>query len=287
MKNVLVVSNYNAGRKQALMQKKLLHKFLLKRCQKFKFISIDEFDEIDLKEFDTVFAMGGDGTVNKIVKKIIKDDAEIILGIIPCGTANLLAAKLGLSINIKNNLKIIEKNKTKAIDVLDINGQLSILRCGFGYDPEIICKTPQSLKNKFGYFAYFISGILFALRLKVKNYQILIDEKEIKLDASCLIIANSANMYRNFISIANDCELDDEIFEVFALKAVNPITFFYEFLKIIFGIKKDNSRAKYLKAKFLLIKNHWSACHIDGEKTKLKDDILVKIISNKIKVFCR
>ena len=73
MKNVLVVSNYNAGRKQALMHKKMMHKFLLQKCHKFKFISVDELNDTEINDYDTIFAIGGDGTVNKIVSLIIKN----------------------------------------------------------------------------------------------------------------------------------------------------------------------------------------------------------------------
>ena len=147
MKNVLVVSNYRAGRKTAILNKKKLRKFLYKNSENFKIIDICDVDNIDITEFDTIIAMGGDGTVNKVIPLIINTDKT--LGIIPCGTANLLAAKLGIPTNLKKALKILKKGKIKKIDVVDINGIPSILRFGLGYDADIIGKTPQSLKNKF------------------------------------------------------------------------------------------------------------------------------------------
>ena len=57
MNNVLVVSNFNAGRKKALMHKKALMKFLLKTCEKFRFVSIEEFNELNIEEFDTIIAI--------------------------------------------------------------------------------------------------------------------------------------------------------------------------------------------------------------------------------------
>ena len=85
MKNVLVVSNYNAGRKQAVLHKKVFHKFLMKNSEHFRFISIEEFEFVNIDLYDTIFAIGGDGTVNKIIPSIINTDK--VLGIIPCGTA--------------------------------------------------------------------------------------------------------------------------------------------------------------------------------------------------------
>jgi len=285
MKNALVVYNYNAGRKQAVIYKKIIHRFLFKRCSKFKFVSVDEFEQTDLGKYDTVFAVGGDGTVNKVAKYLAGTDKT--LAIIPSGTANLLSAKLGISTNLKKTLKIIDKNNIVKIDAININGLPCFLRFGIGYDSDIICKTPQSLKNKFGYFAYFIAGIIFALRLTPKTYDIETENEEFRTNATCIIVANASNMYKNLFSVGQDSKIDDGYFDIFILKAKNPITFFYEFLRIMFGIKKENSRAYYLKAQELRIKNTWTACHIDGEKTKLKDDIKLSIVPKILKVYSK
>jgi len=288
MKNVLVVSNYNAGRKEALAHKKELHKFLLKRCQRFKFISIDELNDVTVDDYDTIFAIGGDGTVNRIVELIVKNNAfDKVLGIVSCGTANLLAAKLGLSQNLIETLKIFDNNNIKEIDVMQINGKISVLRCGFGFDSDIICKTPQSLKNKFGYFSYFIAGIIFALRLNLKAYNIIYDNKSLDTNASALIIANAANMYRNWFSVAENCRLNDGILDIFILKTDNPLIFFIEFLRILFGFKTDSNRALYLNARNIKIQNNWTVCHIDGEKNNLKNDIEISLLPQKIKVLCK
>ena len=285
MKNVLVVSNYNAGRKKAIMYKKLLHKFLMRNSENFKFITIDELDEIRNREYDVILAMGGDGTVNKIIPYIINTNKT--LGIIPAGTANLLAANLGLSMKLKKTLNIIRKGNTQKIDVIDINGNYCALRCGFGYDSDIICKTTQNLKNKFGYFAYFIAGIIFALRLKKREYKMVIDDELYNIKASGIIFANAANMYRSIVSIANNSKLDDGLMDIFVLKTTNPIIFFFEFINIILGRRKSSKRAQYIHARNITIENTWLACHIDGEKKNLKDEIKMKICNKQINVICK
>ncbi len=283
MNCVLIVTNFNAGRKRAVRYKKRVIDFVLKYTKSFKFVDIDEFRETDLAPYDTIFAMGGDGTVNKIIPYIVNTDK--VLGIIPCGTANLLAAKLGLSGNINKTLKIIEKQNVKKIDVFDINENKCVLRCGLGYDSDIICKTPQSLKNRFGYFAYFIAGIIFGFRLKNKEYKMTIDGDMKEVKASCIIFANAANMYKNIVTLGNGAELDDGLMDIFVLKITNPVIFYIEFLSIILGIRNNNIRAEYLKAKNIKIENNWLMCHIDGEKKNLKGDIEIKILEKAVRVF--
>lgn len=283
MKNVLVINNPNAGRKKAAKYKKLVIQFLLRKNCSFKTIEISKLTSTDFEEFDTVFAIGGDGTVNKVIPYIVNTDK--VLGIIPCGTANLLAAKLNIPTNPKKALEIINHSVIKNVDVLKVQDKYSVLRFGLGYDSDIICKTPQSLKNKFGYFAYFLAGILFALRLKQKSYTIFFNDKKLSILATCIIVANAGNMYRNLVSISNNCNLQDGKFEVFILKVKNPITFFIEFLGIIFNYKNSNSKAMYFQTNELLIKNEFSTGHIDGEKQKFKDDIKINIVPKSVKVF--
>lgn len=283
MKNVLVINNPNAGRKKAAKYKKLVIQFLLRKNCSFKTIEISKLTSTDFEEFDTVFAIGGDGTVNKVIPYIVNTDK--VLGIIPCGTANLLAAKLNIPTNPKKALEIINHSLIKNVDVLKVQDKYSVLRLGLGYDSDIICKTPQSLKNKFGYFAYFLAGILFALRLKQKSYTIFFNNKKLSILATCIIVANAGNMYRNLVSISNNCNLQDGKFEVFILKVKNPITFFIEFLGIIFNYKNSNSKAMYFQTNELLIKNEFSTGHIDGEKQKFKDDIKINIVPKSVKVF--
>lgn len=283
MKNVLVINNPNAGRKKAAKYKKLVIQFLLRKNCSFKTIEISKLTSTDFEEFDTVFAIGGDGTVNKVIPYIVNTDK--VLGIIPCGTANLLAAKLNIPTNLKKALEIINHSVIKNVDVLKVQDKYSVLRLGLGYDSDIICKTPQSLKNKFGYFAYFLAGILFALRLKQKSYTIFFNDKKLSILATCIIVANAGNMYRNLVSISNNCNLQDGKFEVFILKVKNPITFFIEFLGIIFNYKNSNSKAMYFQTNELLIKNEFSTGHIDGEKQKFKDDIKINIVPKSVKVF--
>lgn len=283
MKNVLVVNNPHSGRRQALKYKKSVIKFLFGKHIKFKCIGIDEVENTAFEEFDTVFVIGGDGTVNKIIPYVINSDK--VIGIIPSGTANLLAAKLQIPSDVNKALKVIESGKISDIDTLKINDKYSILRFGLGYDSDIICKTPQSLKNRFGYFAYFLAGILFALRLKQKYYTISYDDKKLSIVATCIIAANAGNMFRNVFSISQKCELNDGLLDIFILKVKNPIMFFIEFLQIIFDKKSSGSKAMYFQTSNFKIKNDFTTGHIDGEKTKFKNDIEINIIPKSVKVF--
>ena len=284
MKKILVVENINAGKKNAVSADKIIEEFYLGKDVELNIVGIEDISEDAVKNSDVMITVGGDGTVNKVVPFAMKFDKPI--GVIPCGTANLLSAKLKIPTDFKKALQVIENGQKLKIDVLKVNDNYSVLRTGFGYDADIICKTPQSLKNKFGYFSYFVAGVLFALRLKQQVYHLTYDnDKKLSVLATCLIIANAGNMYKNVVSISKNCRLDDGKFDVFILKVKNPILFFIEFLQIIFDKKSSNSKAMYFQTKNISIKNDYCVCHIDGEKQKIRDNIKIETIPCAVYVF--
>lgn len=284
MKKILVVENINAGKKNAVSADKIIEEFYLGKDVELNIVGIKDISENAVKNSDVIITVGGDGSVNKVVPFAMKFDKPI--GVIPCGTANLLSAKLKIPTDFKKALQVIENGQKLKIDVLKVNDNYSVLRTGFGYDADIICKTPQSLKNKFGYFSYFVAGVLFALRLKQQVYHLTYDnDKKLSVLATCLIIANAGNMYKNVVSISKNCRLDDGKFDVFILKVKNPILFFIEFLQIIFDKKSSNSKAMYFQTKNISIKNDYCVCHIDGEKQKIRDNIKIETIPCAVYVF--
>ena len=280
MKNVLVVANFKAGRRRALSFKKRIMKFLFKSCERFKFIGVEDLNYQDFGGIDTIIVVGGDGTLNSVLPYANGKN----LGVIPCGTANLLAQKLGIPTNLNRALEVIKSGVVLEIDKLDVNGRECVLRCGLGYDANIICHTPQSLKNRFGYFAYFIAGILYGFRLKKRWYTLKMDGVEGKVSASCIIAANSANMFRNLVNVG-DSNLTDGAFEVFILKVDNPILFFVEFLKILFNLKINTAYTLFLHAKTLEIWANYFNLHVDGEPVKGCEKLTVKVSDEKVKVF--
>src|SRR5574344_1122061 len=81
MNNVLVVSNFSAGRKRAIKYRRKIQTLLLKKQTRFQFITIDELQEVDIETFDTILVVGGDGTVNKVLPYLVGTNKT--LGIIP------------------------------------------------------------------------------------------------------------------------------------------------------------------------------------------------------------
>jgi YegS/Rv2252/BmrU family lipid kinase len=96
-----------------------------------------------------VVAAGGDGTVNEVVNGL-KTDAT--LGILPLGTANVLARELGLPLNPEAACKRVIAGKERLIDVgvaTDRKGRERRFTCmaGMGFDAHVVNEVTPLLKQ--------------------------------------------------------------------------------------------------------------------------------------------
>jgi YegS/Rv2252/BmrU family lipid kinase len=114
---------------------------------------------------DTVIACGGDGTVHEILQSLV--GTSVALGVVPLGTANALAANLGLH---ASPAKAVRKLLT-ALPVRVSVGQISYrdasgatgsrfftVAAGVGADALFISRLDPGLKRRLGYLLYLIEG---------------------------------------------------------------------------------------------------------------------------------
>jgi YegS/Rv2252/BmrU family lipid kinase len=96
-----------------------------------------------------VVAAGGDGTVNEVVNGL---ETDATLGILPLGTANVLARELGLPLNPEAACKPIIAGKEKRIDVgvaMDRKDRERRFTCmaGMGFDAHVVNEVTPRLKR--------------------------------------------------------------------------------------------------------------------------------------------
>ena len=116
--------------------------------------------------YDTIFACGGDGTVHEVLQSLV--GTNVALGVVPLGTANALAANLGLR---SSPAKVIRKLLT-ATPVRVSVGQISYcdaagetrsryftVTAGVGFDALFLSRLDPALKRRFGYLLYLVEGL--------------------------------------------------------------------------------------------------------------------------------
>jgi YegS/Rv2252/BmrU family lipid kinase len=114
---------------------------------------------------DTILACGGDGTANEILQGLIGTDVAI--GVLPQGTANALAADLGIPANPKRALEVLLKARRVRIPVglmtyKSLTGESAsryfTVAAGVGADGKFFSTLDSRLKRRYGYLLYLIEA---------------------------------------------------------------------------------------------------------------------------------
>ncbi|OGI24401.1 MAG: hypothetical protein A2287_10910 [Candidatus Melainabacteria bacterium RIFOXYA12_FULL_32_12] len=263
-KNFLLIFNSEAGKGKSDHKKEIITKYLSQKNCNYKIISTDNLaKETNLSIYNAVVAVGGDGTVLKVIPYLA--NTNVRLGIIPCGTANLFAASLCIPFNISKAIDILINGSTSNVDIGKAGNEYFALRVGIGYDAEVVNKTTRFWKKKLGYLAYFIQGMINCLHLSNKSYKITIDDKTIEVNANSIIVSNAGNMFRNLFTIAPTGSINDGKLDVFILLARNFWDFLIVFLQILTGKHQLNPNVIYGQAQNIKIETNYKNTHIDGE----------------------
>src|SRR5215467_5340623 len=110
-----------------------------------------------------VIVAGGDGTINEAIQGMVGTRAR--LGILPRGTANVLARELGLPMNVNEAITIAAKGNGKrihfgvAIDEATNTRRHFVLMAGIGLDASVVRRVQPSLKKRIGKGAFWLSGL--------------------------------------------------------------------------------------------------------------------------------
>jgi len=111
-------------------------------------------------EADLVVAVGGDGTVRGCAEGVAS--TGVPLGIVPHGTANLLARTLGIPGHPRAALDVAldQRRPTddRLIDLAIADREPFTAMAGMGLDAAVVAGT--KLKHQFGWFAYAMSGAM-------------------------------------------------------------------------------------------------------------------------------
>ena len=144
---------------------------------------------------DAVIAAGGDGTINETVNGL--SGHQIPLGIIPVGTANVLALEMGLSQDPENIARALVAGPVRSIVPGAINGRLFLLMVGAGWDGRLVAHTTTRLKRFFGKFAFLWHGLKLLAQNRVPRLSVVADG--IRHSASWVIVSNVARYAGSFL----------------------------------------------------------------------------------------
>jgi len=104
------------------------------------------------KGHDCVVAAGGDGTIAEVAAGLIGH--RTALGILPFGTANVLALELGLPRDPQGAARVILAGREALIHPGMVGHRLFVQMLGAGFDAAVVHHLPPALKRRIGKGAY-------------------------------------------------------------------------------------------------------------------------------------
>jgi diacylglycerol kinase (ATP) len=146
--------------------------------------------------FDVVVAAGGDGTINEAANGIICG-CGLPLGIIPLGTANVLAAEIGLANDAASLARTIVKGHALTIHPGVANGRRFLLMTGVGFDAEVVAAVTPRQKRTLGKAAYVMQSLKLLPRYDYPPFRITVDGRT--YDAWSVIVAKGRYYAGRFV----------------------------------------------------------------------------------------
>jgi diacylglycerol kinase (ATP) len=137
--------------------------------------------------FDTLIACGGDGTVHNILQAVMAASADVVLGVIPFGSGNILAHDLKISSRPLQAARSLLSATPRQVSVGRITGSSAsgeafsrywIVAAGIGADARVICEIDERLKSRYGILAYYAESARQLLLHKYKFPAFIVEFEE-------------------------------------------------------------------------------------------------------------
>ena len=236
---------------------------------------------IDKLQVTRIIAVGGDGTVSLIAKQLY--GTNLIMGILPAGSANGMAKELGIPESPSEALDIIINGKVKCCDIIKINdNDISLHLSDFGMNAQLIKYFDESpLRGMWGY-ARMVIKVLW--RKKLLSAYIVTDDKNFRTNAYMVVIAN-ASKYGTGALVNPEGNLGDGKFEIVIFRTF-PV---WELFKMLLSYKKFNpKKVEVFQTKNAIItlkrKTHFQ---VDGEYKGKIDKVIAKIIPSQLNLLVK
>lgn len=243
MKKVKFIYNPNSGNKN------IIHKLddIIAKYQLNGYtivphrISKDTTIEDGLKDindnYNHILIAGGDGTIDRLVNYMKKNDIDIPIGILPTGTANDFANVLNIPLDIDLCIENIINSEPKYIDVGVINDDYFVNIASTGMFTDVSQRVDSNLKHSIGRISYIIKGVEDALHLR--KFNVTIRSKELEYDGDMYLILVLNGRTAGNISFAHNAMLDDGYLDVIIFKAMPIPKSIPVLLDIIKGLPLD------------------------------------------------
>lgn len=168
--------------------------------------------EATADDLDAVIAAGGDGTVNEVLNGLGRGTGNLSLGVIPLGTANVLACEIGLDPrNIDQVARAIAFGPARHVHVAVANCRRFLLMAGAGLDAHVVAGVSVALKRRTGKLAYVVESLKQAVGYDFPKLGIRADGVDYE---GRMVVACKGRFYGGPFIAAPDASLEAPMLEV-------------------------------------------------------------------------
>lgn len=230
--------------------------------------------------FNTIVAVGGDGTINQVAKEIV--NTNLVLGIIPFGSGNGFARHLNIKGTIDDHLEILLHGEVKTIDTGTCNGHFFINVAGIGFDAHVSHLFANTEGR--GLVNYAKVSIKEARLYPEEIFELELDGKKQQEEAFLISIANGSQWGNEFY-IAPNAELNDGQLRCCLLKKPKLVSIPGLINRLLKGRIAQSRYYKQISFKALKIKRKTAGpVHLDGEPVFLNEDLEFRVVKQSLKV---
>jgi len=152
-----------------------------------------------------VVVAGGDGTINEALNGLGGSDTP--LGILPLGTANVLAHELAIGDGIDRSVGALRTGQARAVRLGIVNGRRFAMMAGVGFDAWVVSAVDPRAKRRLGKGAYLIAGLRVFRRWRPRRYRVTIDGRAFVAGSA---ICCNGRFYGGRFVLAPAARLDDD-----------------------------------------------------------------------------
>ncbi len=227
---------------------------------------------------ERIIIAGGDGTIKMVAEAL--ENHEVILGILPAGSANGLSVDLNLPDSLEENLEVAFNSNYMEMDMISINGKKSLHLSDIGINAELIKNYENSsIRGKLGYALQAVNtlaGLKAPFRAVIETHL-----GRIETEARMVVVANSQK-YGTGVAINPNGIMNDGKFEIVILKNLDLIVF----SKILSGnMPVENGDVEIISTdKAVITTNSPVSFQIDGEYCDEVTRLEVEILPNQMRV---
>lgn len=212
--------------------------------------------------FEKVVAAGGDGTIHEVVNGIAGTDAS--LGLLPIGTMNVFATELGLPTHdLAHCWKIIERGKTRLVDLPSANGKHFAQLAGVGLDAQVVKETSLALKRSFGPLSYLIQAAQIAARVPPR---LSIESENASIDEGSFVLIGNGRLYGGPFPFFKHALIDDGLFDVVVFKRLGYLEIIKYLQNVLFSSEISTPEVEYFQTRHLRVASDQAVpVELDGE----------------------